>query len=243
MSQQAISHNALLIAGRYLLRIASRIKHDSERLPESFRQHLVHALKNFETESNQHNVDSKRIYEAKYAFVALLDELILNSNWSGKDHWMTHPLQMEVFGEHLAGEGFFKHLADLRQSGSQYVDVLEVYYICMQLGFMGQYRLQQQTESFQGLQADLRSQIEAIRGIPDRQLSPSAVPKEGVAKRISKHIPIWVMFSVLLAGLIILYMVFSFLASHQAHETVNQIQASNQALSHVLKSDTKPEVQ
>lgn len=240
MSQQEAMHNNhLLIAGRYLLRLVRRIRHEGNDLPNDFRQHLMKAIKDFETQSNQHNVDSKMIYEAKYAFVALLDEVILNSDWPGKNHWMTNPLQLELFGEHLAGEGFFNHLSELRQSGSQYVDVLEVYYVCMQLGFFGKYRLQEHSESFQGLQADLRSQIEAIRGIPDRQLSQSAVPKEGFVKRISKNIPIWVMFSVLVAGVILLYITFSFMAGHQASQQVSQIKASNQALTHVLKSDTQ----
>lgn len=239
MAKHDIPANYLLIASRYLLRLANDIKHDSEQLPDDFRQKLTQAIKDFETQCNQMNIDSKKIYEAKYALVALLDELILNSNWSGKTEWMTQPLQLEIFGEHLAGEGFFKHLAELRQSGAQYVDLLEVFYVCMQLGFWGQYRLQEQSESFQGLQADLRSQIEAIRGIPERHLSPSAVPQEGFVKRISKNIPIWVMLSVLLAGVILLYITFAFITSHRANEQINHIQASNQALTHVLKSGSQ----
>ena len=47
------------------------------------------------------------IKATRYALCALLDETILNSQWPFKDQWAEKPLQLEFFGEHMAGERFF----------------------------------------------------------------------------------------------------------------------------------------
>src|SRR5210317_728325 len=42
--------------------------------------------------------------QAKYAMVALVDEIVLTSNWPIKNSWMAKPLQMEHFNSFAAGE-------------------------------------------------------------------------------------------------------------------------------------------
>ena len=54
------------------------------------------------------------IESAKYAFCALLDETILSCEGGIRDEWERAPLQLRIFGEHLAGEGFFERLELLR---------------------------------------------------------------------------------------------------------------------------------
>ncbi len=78
------------------------------------------------------------IEDAKYAVVAFVDEQIFRSPWKGRQQWMLEPLQFTLYGENTAGEGFFTRLETLENDPSR-AHVLEVYYLCLALGFEGKY--------------------------------------------------------------------------------------------------------
>jgi type VI secretion system protein ImpK len=82
------------------------------------------------------------IRSAVYAFVAFLDESVLGSGQPMFAGWSSKPLQEEIFGDHTAGEAFFRVIEDQLASpgDAETVDVLEVYQLCLLLGFRGMYR-------------------------------------------------------------------------------------------------------
>jgi type VI secretion system protein ImpK len=51
--------------------------------------------------------------EALFAVCAFADEAILTSGWSGRAHWLCHPLQQARFDQLIAGTEFFAHLERL----------------------------------------------------------------------------------------------------------------------------------
>ncbi|HJZ87860.1 MAG TPA: type IVB secretion system protein IcmH/DotU [Polyangia bacterium] len=80
------------------------------------------------------------VEHARYAIAAFIDETVLNSPSPMKDAWIAMPLQMRYWSENTAGEGFFDRLDQIRKvRGAR--DALEVYYLCLTLGFEGRYRL------------------------------------------------------------------------------------------------------
>ena len=78
-----------------------------------------------------------------FAVVALLDESVLKMQNPAFADWAQRPLQEEMFGHNRAGEVFFDHLRNLlsRQDSAETADCLEVYCLCMLLGFKGKYAL------------------------------------------------------------------------------------------------------
>jgi type VI secretion system protein ImpK len=80
---------------------------------------------------------------AFFAVVALLDESVLKLQSAAFADWAQRPMQEEMFGHNRAGEVFFEHLRTLlaRQDSQETADCLEVYCLCMLLGFKGQYAL------------------------------------------------------------------------------------------------------
>jgi len=118
-----------------------RVSRQSVNDANAFRHHTREALK---TATNQamaagYNADDARL--STFAVVAFLDESVLNSQNPIFADWLRQPLQEELFGTHIAGEVFFQHLQQLLgKSDSQDLgDLLEVYYLCMLLGFRGKY--------------------------------------------------------------------------------------------------------
>jgi type VI secretion system protein ImpK len=73
---------------------------------------------------------------ARFAVFAWIDEAVLSSGWDDKAQWQREQLQRRYFQTADAGELFFKRLNGL---GLQQGQVREVYYLCLALGFTGQY--------------------------------------------------------------------------------------------------------
>jgi type VI secretion system protein ImpK len=87
-------------------------------------------------------LDPQSVEDAGYAFVAAIDEAVLASSCAFRAEWESEPLQMTLFGDHLAGEHFFDRLEHLRERGQAQLPVVEVFHRCLTLGFRGRYHLE-----------------------------------------------------------------------------------------------------
>ncbi|RFA29847.1 hypothetical protein CAI21_08410 [Alkalilimnicola ehrlichii] len=163
-----------------------RAERDAQlNLPDDFREQVLGGFDVLERMAFERQIDTATVQDAKYALAAFIDEAVMASEWPGRLDWMGRPLQLEFFGEHLAGEGFFERLNKLRQGGEQNVNLLELYYVCLQLGFEGIYKLRG-LEQLMALQVDLRSQIDGYRGVADPRLSPDGAVQTSVFSRVGR---------------------------------------------------------
>ncbi|VWC49400.1 ompA family protein [Burkholderia lata] len=81
------------------------------------------------------------IADAQYAFVALLDEQLVFSDWAGRADWEAVPLEMRIFGTHIAGERLPDAIdALLTRRDTSQRDLAHVYLACLMLGFRGRLR-------------------------------------------------------------------------------------------------------
>ena len=83
------------------------------------------------TDSSREDYDT-----ARFAVFAWVDETIMKGSWEGKRQWQGEQLQRRYFQTSDAGELFFRKLNTV---GSHQNHVREVFYICLALGFTGQY--------------------------------------------------------------------------------------------------------
>ena len=168
-----------------------RAGRQSVHLAEDFREQVESGFDVLERMAFERQIATGTVQDAKYAMAAFIDESVMASEWPGRLDWMSRPLQLEYFGEHLAGERFFEKLKHLRQGGEQNLNLLELYYACLQLGFEGIYKMHG-LEQLMALQVDLRSQIDGYRGVADPRLSPDGIVKTNVFARVGRNIPYWV---------------------------------------------------
>jgi type VI secretion system protein ImpK len=148
---------------------------------DSFRVQIKHLLGRADQEARQAGYDPADVKLAIYGYIAFLDESVLNSAQPMFSGWARQPLQEEIFGDHRAGEVFFVHLDDLlaRADSDDLADVLEVFQLCMLLGFRGRYGASDDGGLRTRLQA-VHQKIERSRG-PVGPLSPAArLPLEDV---------------------------------------------------------------
>lgn len=131
----------------------------------SFRTHIKALLGAADRDARSRGYTADTVKLAIYAFIAFLDESVLNSSQTMFSDWTRQPLQEEVFGEHMAGENFFRYLTDLlgRQDSAEMADLLEVYLLCLLLGFRGKYAAGDPA-NLQGLTMSVQQKIQRIRG-------------------------------------------------------------------------------
>lgn len=142
-----------------------------------FRAHVKQLLAAADDDMRRHGYDGNDIKLAIYAATVFIDESVLNSQLPMFADWPRQPLQEEIFGGHTGGEVFFENLRQLMYRGDaeDTADVLEVYHLCMLLGFKGRYSMAEAGE-LGAVMRGVGDKISRIRG-SDAALSPSwAVP-------------------------------------------------------------------
>jgi type VI secretion system protein ImpK len=109
--------------------------------PHGLRENLKNALKAAIEDARRKGFSEEETKLAMFAVVAYLDETILTQNQPAFADWRRKPLQEELFGVHIAGEIFFQNLENIiRQPDSlPNSDLLELYALCISLGFQGRY--------------------------------------------------------------------------------------------------------
>ena len=165
-----------------------------------FGEHMTRFLADVDKKGKQLGVKSDDVEAAKYAFCAAVDEIILRSTYEIRNAWEKRPLQLSVFGDQLAGEHFFTKLEDLRARGSERVAALEVFHMCLLLGFQGRYALDGD-EKLGYLSDRLGDEIARMRG-KSRGFAPHAQRPDDIANKLRSDLSLWLLLGVFaLAGL------------------------------------------
>lgn len=149
------------------------------------------------------------ILKAKFAIVALIDEMILGSPGELKDIWMEKPLQLEYFGESTAGMEFFNKLDTIRKNGVVQSDLLEVYYLCLIFGFEGKYKMMGK-EKLKMLIDEITQGIR-MRYDQEKEISPSWRRKEEIMDIVKHGIPAWIILAASFVPVIVVYLIFAIL--------------------------------
>lgn len=147
-------------------------------------------LDNFERNARRLNVSADDMYAAKYAFCAAVDETILSSSMAIREVWERAPLQLQLFGDQLAGENFYQELDRVRQRGQSSVQTLEVFYMCLLTGFQGKYALEGQ-EKLNYLIATLDKEIAHLKG-KRATFAPHWKSPDNIKHMVKAEIPMWI---------------------------------------------------
>ena len=169
---------SLALSFEELFTVIVRVR--SHRQPASnadvFRAHVRGLLKTVERTALGAGYSVEDFRLAAFAVVAFLDESLNASGDAVFGDWRRLPLQQELFKTSNAGEEFFKYLEAVlkRRDTPQLADLLEVFDLCLLLGFQGRGSL----EFLRSYKEGVGERIRRIRGAA-KPLSTSWTPSAG----------------------------------------------------------------
>jgi type VI secretion system protein ImpK len=193
-----------------LLTVGERLRSNRQQVADAptFRDQIWGGVKLADDDGRKRGYSADDIELATFAVVAFLDESILNLRSPVFADWPRQPLQEERYGHHIAGEIFFQNLQKLmsRSDSQDLADLLEVYYLCLLLGFAGKYSLGGRGD-LRGVAMQTGERIQRIRQT-GAELAPGwRLPSDGV-RGVSGD-P-WVLRLGIAAGVCFLILVASF---------------------------------
>jgi type VI secretion system protein ImpK len=163
------------------------------------------------------------IREAEFCLVAFFDETVLGSEWPGREAWAANPLQLSRYERYDAGEAFFERLRELFATNGR-EEVMEVYYLCLSLGYKGRYQIHGR-EVLRQLIDELQSRLGRLPGGQPGVLAPRAIPRGPAAVAEAGGIPTWALFVGAALLVVLLYIGLSFSVSGIAGEVSSDIRA------------------
>jgi type VI secretion system protein ImpK len=203
--------NPLLRAANPLLELAQPLR----QLPthpniEELRTQLMQMMRTFETLGRANGVDDERLGASRYCLCTFLDEAISSTPW-GAGLWGRQSLLVTFHNEASGGERFFLILQRLAQNPTANIDVLELIYVILGLGFEGRYRLLDGGRSqLDTVRERLEQMIRTQRGSAERDLSPHWLPVKAERKPLLQLLPLWVAAAAACVLLVIVHLVLSF---------------------------------
>lgn len=194
--------------------------------PDRLKTYLADEIRRFDANAKAQGIPAEHVVAARYCLCTVLDEAAAQTPWGGSGAWSKNSLLVTFHNETWGGEKFFQLLAKLAQTPAQYIDVLELMYYCIALGFEGRYRIvsngQSQLENLKRRLADI---IKTARGVPDRPLSLHWQGNPAELPRIWGMIPVWVSAIVAVVLGVGFYMLLSFWLAAQSDKSFLAISA------------------
>lgn len=217
----AVGRSALVAAANPLLNLLYQIRTLAYNTnPEALKDYLVQEVREFESRARYRGVSTEHVMAARYCLCTALDEAAAYTPWGGSGVWSRKSLLVIFHNETWGGEKFFQLLAKLEQSPVQHIDLIELMYYCMALGFQGRFRVVTDGRSeLEALRRRTARVIETVRGVPDKPLSlhwrGTVLPRP----RLWRVVPIWVTGALAALAAIAFFALLSFWLAGRSDRT------------------------
>jgi len=194
--------------------------------PGAFQQVLLEQIRQFEQQAGQAGVTMETTIGARYCLCTVLDEAAARTAWGGTGVWPRYSLLVALHNETWGGEKFFQLLAKLVQTPHQHIDLIELMYFCLTLGFEGRYRvIENGFAQLEALKARLLQLIESTRGERGNAL---ALHWRGVERKAAPPwtlVPLWVAMALAIVLAFLIYLWFNYRLAAQSDEVFAAINA------------------
>lgn len=197
--------NPLVDAAAYLFSIIGKLRQvKSYRHLSKLQKELIQAINHFQEATKALGYGSEYILVSRFVLCATLDDVIANTTWGGQGQWDNYTM-LTVFNQDANYERFFVILERIIKDPTQYIDIMELMYICLSLGFKGNYR----STEFGGGQLEqitysLYKRIRLYRGAFSKILAPYPI-KGNQTKPLQNRIPLWAIASVTAVIILVLF--------------------------------------
>ncbi|MFL9958695.1 type VI secretion system protein TssL, long form [Paraburkholderia nemoris] len=202
--------NPLLEAASPLLRAQADMPEylEADAIPE-LRSLLEHEIRIFQKLCEQTNIRRDHMLGASYCLCTALDEAAMQTTWgkagdSGVE-WITTGLASTFHEDRKGGDKIYLLIGRLMTEPKEHIDLLEVIYRILSLGFLGRYRFETDGHrKHDTVRQRLYTEITAQRGPVPAALSPHWEGDTRGRSRPFYDFPVWI--TAVLLSLILLAM-------------------------------------
>lgn len=189
MSESASKNDLVTFAGP-IFDLILRLKAGIVAPSNDLRPKIAGMLEDFERRAERYRFNHKIVQVSKFALASFVDETVLTNNFPLKNEWEKNPLQLEYFGEQLAGNKFFEKLEAMVKQIDVTADAVEIYYFCMLLGFKGRYAIYEQDKHLAIMQSTANALVKAGK-IRPVELSPHWLANDQPVPVERRGMPTW----------------------------------------------------
>lgn len=214
--------NPLVNAASMLIAVYSKTRESmSHPNPGGLHQQAVMEIRAFETRAKEAGIKPEIILAARYVLCTALDEAVLNTPWGAESAWTQRTLLSLFHNETRGGEKFFQILERMLNSPADNIDLLELMYILLSLGYEGKYKLVQRgRDHLEQMRDEIFRVLRNYRGEYERSLSPSWQGLGKTRKTLASYVPMWVVASLVAGVMLLSYAGFRYwLYDSSAHVT------------------------
>jgi type VI secretion system protein ImpK len=177
---------------------------------------LVSLVREFEATAQKLGASQELIAAARYCLCTFLDETISTTPWGGGGQWHGKNLLVRFHNEAFGGEKFFLLLKRAREKPHETIDLLELMYVMLALGFVGRYAKRAQGELWD-VREELYHTIRLTRGEPERALSQRWHPVKDKRPALVQWVPLWVVSAAAAAVLLGIYLLLAWSLNRQSY--------------------------
>lgn len=220
--------NPLVAAANTLLGAVPRIRSSAMHPdPAGLRASLLQQIATFERTLQTRGIPPETSLIARYALCTLLDEAVAQTPWGGTADWARNSLLVTLHREVSGGEKFYQLLGRMSDDPARNIDLLELFYVCLALGFEGQFRVVEGGKAkVDTVRERLAVLIRKQRGDYERDLSGRWRGEQTTARKGFSLTPLWVSLAVTAAVLAGIYLLLTFsLSSSTDAVAFSQIKA------------------
>jgi len=224
MSESSSKNDLITFAGPIfdlILRLKAGIVAPSFEL----RPKITAMFDDFEKRAERYRINHKIVSVSKFGLAAFVDETVLTNNFPMRNEWEKNPIQLEFFGEQLAGNKFFEKLDSMLGQIEVTQDAVEIYYFCMLLGFKGRYAVYEQ-EKLLAIMQNTANALVKVGKIKPVELSPNWLVNDQPVPPKKRGMPVWAKIGALggLGLAFIVYIVMFLMSTNFLQSTVNKLQ-------------------
>ena len=166
----------------------------------SVRADTLEQISQFEERASTLGVVQSVVMAARYAICAAIDEAVLSTPWGAESNWSRQTLLVELHNDTRGGEKFFEVLEGIAGNPTRFIELMELYYLCLAFGFAGKYESAEREHTrLTEIRRQLARAISQHRGTQTAELSPRWRGREDRQNPVVRYAPWWVVGAAVLA--------------------------------------------
>jgi type VI secretion system protein ImpK len=207
------SDNPILRHAYKLLAIVQQIRSLAQHPnPGALKEQLTAGIRDFENQIRKEGVATEKVIAARYVLCTVLDESAALTPWGSVGVWAKDTLLVRFHNETWGGEKVFVLLSRLAESPGTNLDLLELIYVCLGLGFEGRYRIIDNGRTqLETVRERLYHIIRQQRPEQDRRLSPAWAAAKLPKSSWLDAAPFWAVAGLAMMSVMLSYALLSYL--------------------------------